>query len=100
MASISTLSVTGTASTREKVALPDGGVLTVKLVSPDGEVLAASASVAGDGPTPFELSVDAALVPDADTLRLWAMLRTYVGVWGTPELVTVREELQLSRVDA
>jgi hypothetical protein len=27
------------------------------------------------------------------------MLRTDAGVWGTPELVTVRDELMLSRVD-
>ena len=27
------------------------------------------------------------------------MLRTDEGVWGTPELVTVRDEVMLSRVD-
>lgn len=100
MATLSTLTVTGTAAIREKVALPGGGVLTVKLVSPDGEVLAATAAEAADGPTPFELVADAAFAADPDALRLWAMLRTDVGVWGTPELVTVREELMLSRVDA
>jgi uncharacterized lipoprotein YbaY len=100
MASLSTLTVTGTAAIREKIALPGGGVLSVKLVSPDGEVLAATAVEAADGPTPFELVADAALVPEPETARLWAMLRTDVGVWGTPELVTVREELMLSRVDA
>ena len=99
MSSLSTLTVTGTASIREKIALPGGGVLTVKLVSNDGEVLAGSAVVAGDGPTPFELTADVALLPHEERLRLWAMLRTDVGTWGTPELVTVREELVLSRVD-
>lgn len=100
MSSLDVLSVTGTAAIREKIALPGGGVLSVKLVSPDGEVLAAVAVNAIDGPTPFELSADPALVPDPDAVRLWAMLRTEVGVWGTPELVSVREELMLSRVDA
>lgn len=100
MSSLDVLSVTGTAAIREKIALPGGGVLSVKLVTPDGEVLAAVAVTAADGPTPFELSADPALVPDPDAVRLWAMLRTDVGVWGTPELVSVREELMLSRVDA
>ncbi|RYY43770.1 MAG: hypothetical protein EON53_13680 [Actinomycetales bacterium] len=100
MSSLDVLSVTGTAAIREKIALPGGGVLSVKLVSPDGEVLAAVAVNATDGPTPFALSADPALVPDPDAVRLWAMLRTDVGVWGTPELVSVREELMLSRVDA
>lgn len=99
MASLSTLTVTGSAAIRERIALPGGGVLSVKLVSSDGEVLAATAVEAVDGPTAFELVTDAALVPDPEALRLWAMLRTDVGVWGTPELVTVREELMLSRVD-
>ncbi len=93
------LTVTGTASIRERIALP-GGVLTVKLVSDDGEVLAAVAEPAEDGPIEFALTVDAALAPTAKKLRLWAMLRTEVGVWGTPELVTVRDELMLTRVDA
>jgi hypothetical protein len=99
MATLSTLTVTGTAATRGKDDAPGAGVLTVKLVSPDGEVLAAAAVEAGDGPTPFKLTADTAFVPDPDALRLWAMLRTDAGVWGTPELVTVRDELMLSRVD-
>lgn len=93
------LTLSGTASIREKISLPDGSVLTVKAVTPDGEVLAASATVANAGETPFELTVDAVLAPEPETLRLWAMLRTDVGVWGTPELVSMREDLVLRRVD-
>lgn len=99
MSTLSTVTVTGTAAIREKIALPGGGVLTVKLVSNDGEVLAGTAVVAGDGPTAFELVADVALLPHEERLRLWAMLRTDVGTWGTPELVTLREELMLTRVD-
>ncbi|KQY55962.1 hypothetical protein ASD11_15890 [Aeromicrobium sp. Root495] len=93
------LTLSGTAGIREKIALPDGSVLTVKLVTNDGEVLAATAVLANAGETPFELVVDAVLAPQPETLRLWAMLRTDVGVWGTPELVSIREDLILRRVD-
>lgn len=99
MSTAAVLTVTGSASIRERVGLPDGGVLSVKLVSNDGEVLAGVAVPALESATPFELAVDPALAPDPGQLRLWAMLRSDVGVWGTPELVTVREELVLSRVD-
>ncbi len=97
MSAPAVLTVTGTAASRGPS--PDG-VLTVKVVSPDGEVLAATAVAAvAETPTAFEASVDAALAPEPEKLRLWAMLRTDEGVWGTPELVTVRDEVMLSRVD-
>ena len=98
MSSDALLTVSGTASVRERIALP-GGVLTVKLVAKDGEVLAATAVPAGETATDFALVVDAELAPQPHQLRLWAMLRTEVGVWGTPELVTTRDELHLTRVD-
>ncbi|MGJ9411917.1 hypothetical protein ACHAAC_04325 [Aeromicrobium sp. CF4.19] len=93
------LSVTGSATIRDHAEPPAAGVLTVKLVTKDGEVLAAVAVAATEADTPFELTVDATLAPTPGGLRLWAMLRTDAGVWGTPELVTLREELVLSRVD-
>lgn len=99
MSSAAVLTVSGTASIREKIALPGGGVLTVKVVTSDGEVLGAAAVAAGDGPTEWEVTVDAIFAPDPQSLRLWAMLRTDVGVWGTPELVSMRDELVLSQVD-
>ena len=93
------LTVTGTASIRDKVDVPEGSVLSVKLVSKDGDVLAATALAAGESTTDYELVADAALSPHENDLRVWAMLRTDAGVWGTPELVTVRDDLVLSRVD-
>lgn len=95
------LSVTGRATVRD-ADLPADAVLTIKLVTVPGEVLAATAGAEQDDAAetiPFELVVDAALAPDPGALRLWAMLRSESGVWGTPELVTLREELVLSRVD-
>ncbi len=94
------LSVTGTATIRDHDEPPAAGVLSVKLVAKDGDVLAGMAAPATESHTPFELTVDATLVPNPNALRLWAMLRTDAGVWGTPELITVRDELVLSRVDA
>ncbi|WP_375001474.1 hypothetical protein [Aeromicrobium sp. CTD01-1L150] len=93
------LSVTGTATIRDHDEPPAPGVLSVKLVTKAGDVLAGVAVAATEADTPFELTVDATLAPQPNALRLWAMLRTDVGVWGTPDLITVREELVLSRVD-
>ena len=98
MTSDALLSVTGSATIVERVD-PPAGVLTVKLVTKDGDVLAGTAVATGAGPLEFELVTDATLTPHESDLRLWAMLRTEAGVWGTPELVTVRDELHLSRVD-
>lgn len=94
------LAVTGAATIRDHDEPPAPGVLSVKLVTKDGDVLAGVAVAATESHTPFELSVDATLAPNPNALRLWAMLRTDAGVWGTPELITVRDELVLSRVDA
>ncbi|MEH3034607.1 MAG: YbaY family lipoprotein [Aeromicrobium erythreum] len=93
------LTVTGTVGIREKAEVPADAVLSIKLVSNDGEVLAGTALAAQPETTPFELVVDAVLAPKPEQLRLWAMLRTDDGVWGTPELVTVRDEVWLTRVD-
>jgi putative lipoprotein len=85
------LTVTGTLSFRERVAVPPGAVATVKLVDPDGEVLAAAAVDAPGVPTGFALDVDPAFVTDPGALLVWAALRTEVGVWGTTDLVPVTD---------
>ncbi len=83
------LTIAGTVSIRERIALPPGAVVTVKLVDTEGEVLAATAVDAPGVPAQFTLAVDPAFVQDADQLLLWAALRSDVGVWGTTELVPV-----------
>lgn len=83
------LTITGTVSFREKIALPPGAVVTVKLVDADGEVLAGTAVDAPGIPVEFGVTVDPAFVNDADQLLLWAALRSDVGIWGTTDLVPV-----------
>ncbi|MET0820342.1 MAG: YbaY family lipoprotein [Aeromicrobium sp.] len=87
-----TVVVEGTVSIRERIAVPPGAVVTVKLIDASGEVVAAAARVSDVVPAPFSLAYDPALVPDASRLFVWAALRTEVGVWGTPELSPVAEE--------
>lgn len=99
----SLLTVSGTvtvnADPRDDVEIPDDAILTVKLVGDGGEVLAATALPAAMT-TEYSLVVDSVLVPEPKHLRLWAMLRTdTVGVWGTPELAKLRDDIWLSRVD-
>jgi putative lipoprotein len=89
MATEPVLSITGTVSFRERIAVPPGAVATVKLVDTDGEVLAASATEVQGVPAEFVLHVDPGLVADLGKLLLWAALRTESGVWGTTELVPV-----------
>src|SRR5690349_1129766 len=102
MASEHVLTITGSVSIRERIAIPPGAVATVKLVDHEGEVLAASAVDAPGVPTGFALSVDPTLVADPAKLLIWAMLRTDVGVWGTTELVPVEgdaTEVLLTKID-
>src|SRR5215208_6446651 len=89
MASEHVLTIGGTVSFRERIAVPPGAVATVKLVDAEGEVLAAAAIDAPGVPTEFSLAVDPGFVVDPDKLFLWAALRTEVGVWGTTDLVPV-----------
>ena len=86
------LAVSGTVLFRERLALPPGGVVTVKLVDTAGEVLAATSVDAENGPTEFTLHADPADVGDPAKLLLWARLRSEAGVWGTTELVPVADE--------
>ncbi|GAA1745441.1 YbaY family lipoprotein [Aeromicrobium alkaliterrae] len=94
------LTVTGTLAIREKVAFPAGAVATVKVVDAEGEVHGASAFDVEQAPVDWTVTIDPQLVPDTDRLLVWAILRTGVGVWGTPELVAATDaETVLERVD-
>ena len=92
MATDHVLAVSGTVLFRERLALPPGGVVTVKLVDTSGEVLAATSVDAENGPTEFVLHADPADVGNPRTLLLWARLRSDAGVWGTTELVPVADD--------
>lgn len=89
MASEHVLTVTGTVTFNEQVAVPPGAIATVKLVDTSGEVLAAAATEVESVPAEFLLHVDPGFAPDTSALLLWAALRTEAGVWGTIDLVPV-----------
>lgn len=89
MASEHVLTISGTVTIRERIAVPPGAVATVKLVDTEGEVLAATATDAPGVPAEFVLHADPDLVTEPGNLLIWAMLRTEVGVWGTTDLVPV-----------
>ena len=91
MSTTHVLAVSGTVLFREKLAMPPGGVATVKLVDTTGEVLAATSLDAENGPTEFTLHADPKDVADPADLLLWARLRSAAGVWGTTELVPVAD---------
>ena len=86
------LTVAGTVLFREKLAMPPGGVVTVKLVDTTGEVLAGTFVDAENGPTEFALHADPDDVADPRKLLLWARLRSDAGVWGTTEMVPVADD--------
>ena len=94
--------ISGTVLFREKLALPPGGVVTVKLVDNTGEVLAGTSVDAENGPTAFTVQADPADFPDPRRLLLWARLCSDAGVWGTTELVPVTHggtEVVVTRID-
>ena len=74
-------------SFRERVALPPGAVVTVRVADvsrADGPavILAQNAfEVAEQVPIPFELAVDAADVDERADIAVWARLRSAVGTW-------------------
>lgn len=91
------LTVSGSLSVRERIAIPPGGVATVKVVGADGEVLAATALEIEQVPLGFEVAIDPELV--SGELFVWALLRTDVGAWGTLELVPADlETVVLTRI--
>lgn len=91
------MTVSGALSVREKIAIPPGGVATVKIVDADGEVLAATALEVEQVPVPFEVAIDPEVV--SGDLFVWALLRTDVGAWGTLELVPADlETIDLTRI--
>lgn len=95
---MSLVTLAGTVVVRERIAVPDGAVATVKLVDTTGEVLAAAAFEFTGAPLDYALTVDEELV--AGDVLVWAMVRTDVGVWGTLDLAPhdPDEPLVLTRV--
>lgn len=97
------MTINGTVTIRERIAIPDGAVASIKLVDAAGEVLAATAVAADDVPVSFTLSADTAFATAEGALLLWAALRTEVGLWGTTDLVPVDGgaiELVLDSIEA
>ena len=87
------LTIDGTLTIRETIAMPDGAIASVKLVDPTGEVLAAIAVRADDVPVPFTLHADPAFATSEEgNLLLWAALRTDAGLWGTTDLIPVTDD--------
>lgn len=79
--------VSGRVSFRERIALPPGAVVTVRVADvsrADGPavILAQNAiAVLGQLPVPFELAVDAADIDERADIAVWARLRSVVGTW-------------------
>lgn len=83
------LTIDGTVSIRERVAIPAGAIASIKLVDSAGEVLAATAVQIDGVPASFRLAADTGLLTTQGSLMLWAALRTEDHLWGTPDLVPV-----------
>lgn len=97
--SISTFS--GSVTIRERIAIPAGAIVTVKLVASDGDVLAATAFETEGVPAEFDLYVDSEILKTAKKPQFWAMLRSEVGSWGTFELAAAERdntEILLTRI--
>lgn len=93
------LSLSGTLSIRERIAIPPGAVATVKVVDAAGEVLAATAVETQGVPVSWSVSIDPESAPDPAQLLVWAALRTDVGWWGTLELAPLGEDdIVLNRI--
>lgn len=80
--------VTGSIAFLEKIALPPGAVVSVRLVdvatSDAPAVLAAAAiPVEAQVPVPYALTVDSDLLDPSGSLSVWARLRSEVGTWQT-----------------
>lgn len=81
--------ISGTVTYRERVALPPGAVVTVRVLDVSradapATVLAAGAfAVEGQVPVPYALTVDAADVGEQAMVTVWARLRSAVGTWQT-----------------
>lgn len=92
------VTVSGSVSLRERIAIPPGSVATVKIVDATGEVLAATAVPVVGVPIDFELAVDDAFV--TGELFVWALLRTELGGWGTLELEPAGQStIMLTRIE-
>jgi len=89
------LTLSGTVTIRERIAIPPGAVATVKVVDAQGEVLAATAVEATGVPVSWTVTIDPATVADESRLQVWAALRTDVGWWGTLDLAPVARGLDI-----
>ncbi len=87
------LTITGSVTIRERIAIPAGSIVTVKVVDAAGEVLAATALPADGVPVEYSLAVDPAFVESPDRLLVWAALRTEAGLWGTLDLAPAGDDL-------
>lgn len=96
------MTIEGTLTIRERIALPDGAVASIKLVDSAGEVLAATAVRTDAVPVSFTLHADPAFLTADGSLMLWAALRSDVGLWGTTDLIPVTDDtldLVLHKID-
>lgn len=81
--------VSGSVLFLERIALPPGAVLTVRLLdvgradAPAMVLAAASYEVSGQIPVPYALTFDALDLAPQASLTIWARLRTAVGTWQT-----------------
>lgn len=81
--------ISGTVTHLERIALPPGAVLSVKLLdvsradAPATVLAAAALPVEHQVPVPFQLTVDDADVDQNARLTIWASLRSDVGRWQT-----------------
>ncbi len=94
--------ITGSVTFREKIELPRGSIASVKVVNRKAEVLAATAFEVFQVPHEFSLTIDRADAPDPAKLSIWAVLRSDVGVWGTPDFVSASElpvTIHLRKID-
>lgn len=102
MSSIYLHEITGSVTFRERIELPRGSVASVKLVNRKAEVLAATAFEVFQVPHEFTMYVDRADAPDPSKLSVWAVIRSEVGVWGTPDFVSAAElpvTIHLRKID-
>lgn len=94
--------ITGSVTFREQIELPRGSIASVKVVNRKAEVLAATAFEVFQVPHDFTLTIDRADAPDPTKLSIWAVLRSDVGVWGTPDFVSAAElpvTIHLRKID-
>lgn len=97
--------VSGSVLFLERIALPSGAVLTVRLLdvtradAPATVLAAAAYEVTGQVPIPYALTVDPAQVDAHASMTIWARLRTSVGTWQTDSHHAVDDDPDKATVD-